>query len=181
MNWLSWVIVIALAAAYFYEKFKKQALAGEEAEDQKAVKEKTDYSKSYQAKYLLTKNEYYNYKKLRQYADAAGLLICPKVRLLDIIEPRSGGNYRTLLAKIKSKHVDFVICNQDLRIKGVVELDDSSHDRNDRKERDSFVDQALTGAGYHVIHTRAVNEYTLMPITEGAEVKVWNQKHNAST
>lgn len=49
-----------------------------------------DYSQSYQAKYLLTKNEWHEYKKLKQYAQGMGLQVCPKVRLLDMIEPRSG-------------------------------------------------------------------------------------------
>lgn len=164
MNWLGWIIGIIGIAICIYEHMQKEK-AGEEAENQKPDKKQVDYSKAYQAKYLLTKNEYYSYKKLKQYADAAGLLICPKVRLLDIIEPRNGEYYRALLGKIKSKHVDFLICDQDLRIKGVVELDDSSHDRNDRQERDKFVDQALQGAGYVVIHARGITEHTLDPIT----------------
>lgn len=125
-----------------------------------------DYKGHYQAKYLLTRNEWYEYKKLKQYAAIHDLQICPKVRLLDIVEPRRGDpNYMSYIGKIKSKHVDFVICDQDLHIKGIVELDDNSHDRTDRKERDAFVDGVLTDVGYKVIHTRSVTETTLEPIT----------------
>jgi len=88
-------------------------------------------------------------------------MICPKVRLLDIIEPRKGDNYRSLMGKIQSKHVDFVICDQDLHIKAILELDDGSHDRKDRQDRDQFVDQILTSVGYKVIHTRSGTEQTL--------------------
>ena len=124
--------------------------------------QKNSYILCYQRKYLLTKNEYWEYKKLRQYADARGLLICPKVRLLDIIEPRAGAkNHKSLFYKVQSKHVDFVICDNDLRIKAVLELDDNSHFQKDRKERDAFVDQILTSVGYKVIRTRAVTESTL--------------------
>jgi len=123
--------------------------------------ETADYSSSYQAKYLLTRNEWYEFKKLKQLADTKGLMICPKVRLLDIIEPRKGDNYRSLMGKIQSKHVDFVICDQDLHIKAILELDDGSHDRKDRQDRDQFVDQILTSVGYKVIHTRSVTEQTL--------------------
>ena len=49
-----------------------------------------DYSTAYQAKYLLTQNEWHEYKKLKVLADEKQLQICPKVRLLDLIEPRSG-------------------------------------------------------------------------------------------
>lgn len=124
------------------------------------------YKNKYQAKYLLTKNEWHEYKKLRDLAAIHGLQVCPKVRLLDIVEPRRGeANYMRLLGKIQSKHVDFVICDQDLRIKGILELDDNSHNREERQERDRFVDEILTDVGYRVIHTRSITETTLEPIT----------------
>lgn len=123
---------------------------------------KKDYSESYQATQLLTKNEWNEYKKLKEYAAERGLIICPKVRLLDIIEPRKGEkDYLALRGKIQSKHVDFVLCDQSMHIKAVLELDDNSHDRKDRKERDAFVDQILTSVGYTVIHTRGITETTL--------------------
>lgn len=121
-----------------------------------------DYSHSYQRKYLLTKNEYHEYLKLRQYATERRLLVCPKVRLLDIIEPRKGEkNYKTLFYKIQAKHVDFVICDQNLRIKAILELDDNSHNQKNRKDRDTFVDQILTSVGYKVIRVRSITETTL--------------------
>lgn len=114
---------------------------------------------SYRARYLLTKNELYNYKLLKPIADAKGYVICPKVRLLDIIEPiRGQKKYKTLFYKIQAKHVDFVICDQGMHIKAIIELDDSSHDRQDRQERDRFVNLILTSVGYKVIHTRQITE-----------------------
>ena len=120
-----------------------------------------DWSQSYQKTHLLTKNEYYEYKKLKQFADQNNLLICPKVRLLDIIIPREGPNKLAALGKINSKHVDFVICDDKLYIKGIVELDDNSHKKPDRAERDKFVYSILTSVGYKVIHTYSVTEDTL--------------------
>ena len=118
-----------------------------------------DFSTAYQAKYLLTKNEWSQYKQLKKIADIKGYVICPKVRLFDIIEPKKGHEkYKTLMYKIQSKHVDFVICDKDLRIKAVIELDDSSHEKADRKERDAFVDLILRSVGYRVMHTRYVTE-----------------------
>lgn len=151
-----------------------QRLAGEEETTSAAVPsvEETvqpavygSFKGCYQAKYLLTRNEWYEWKKLQKLASAHGLMVCPKVRLLDIIEPRKGENYRSLLGKIQSKHVDFVICDQDLRIKGVLELDDNSHNRADRQARDTFVDEILTDVEYKVIHTRGITENSLDPIT----------------
>ena len=158
MNWLSWILVILFAALYIWDKLKAPSREVAEPEQEQGS---ANFSKSYQAKYLLTRNEWYEYKKLKPMADSRGLVICPKVRLLDIIEPRKGENYRSLMGRIQSKHVDFVLCDQDLHIKAILELDDSSHDRKDRQERDQFVDQILTGAGYKVIHTRSITEDTL--------------------
>ena len=58
--------------------------------------------------------------------------------------------------KIQAKHVDFVICDKDMHIKVIIELDDSSHDKKDRKERDEFVDLILQSVGYKVIHSRYI-------------------------
>ncbi len=137
--------------------------------DEKITSNK-DYSQSYQRKYLLTKNEYREYTKLRQYTSEKDLLICPKVRMLDIIEPRKGEkDYKSLFYKVQAKHVDFVICDKDLRIKAILELDDGSHDTPDRKERDNFVDQILSSVGYKVIHVRSITESTLEGLGESKE------------
>ena len=169
MDWIGWVLAVALALAVVYFKIKdirEQQNRGE------GSNEKKDYSQSYQRKYLLTKNEYREYMKLRQYAAEKGLLICPKVRLLDIIEPRKGEkDYKSLFYKVQAKHVDFVICDQELRIKTVLELDDGSHEQKDRQERDAFVNQILTGVGYKVIHVRSVTESTLDGLGEPQTVQ----------
>lgn len=163
MEWI-WIIifaVIVLAVKLYQIKKPQQENVITETENSK-----TDYSRSYQRKYLLTKNEYREYMTLRKLATEKDLIICPKVRLLDIIEPRKGEkDYKTLFFKVQAKHVDFVICDKDLRIKAVLELDDNSHDQKDRQARDAFVDQILTSVGYKVIHTRSVTESTLDGLT----------------
>ena len=156
MNWIPWIIILLLGLMYLNNE-KKNA--------KEKISKRTDYKNCYQSKYMLTKNEWYEYKKLKQYASEKGLQICPKVRLLDIVEPRTGEkDYRSLMAKIQSKHVDFVICDQDLHIKAVLELDDNSHNHLDRQERDTFVDEVLTSVDYKVIRTRSITENTLEEI-----------------
>ena len=118
MDWLGWIFAIGFAIFAIWFRFTE---AQKENSTTKADSKK-DYAQSYQRKYLLTKNEYREYMKLRQLAADRGLLICPKVRLLDIIEPRKGEkDYKSLFYKVQAKHVDFVICDQDLRIKAVLE------------------------------------------------------------
>ena len=121
-----------------------------------------NYREAYQARQLLTKREHQEYLKLKQYADARGWLICPKVRLWDLIEPKRGvAKKQTLINKIQSKHVDFVLVDQSMNVIGVLELDDKTHDRADRKDRDSFVRDALEGAGITMIQTRSITSETL--------------------
>lgn len=157
---LIWGILIAVAAVYI-----SKALSKPRTTEQKEVppvleegkQEQVDYSKAYQPKYLLTRNEWHEYKKLKELAAEKGLQVCPKVRLLDLVEPRKGHEkYKSLLYKIQAKHVDFVIADQDLKIKTILELDDGSHDAKNRQERDLFVDEVLTACGYKVIRTRSI-------------------------
>ena len=131
---------------------------------------KINYREAYQARPLLTKREHQEYLKLKQYADARGWLICPKVRVYDLIEPKKGtGKYQELKNKIQSKHVDFVLVDPELNVIGVLELDDSTHDREDRKQRDSFVRDALEGAGIIMIQTRSITPETLDGFQKGNE------------
>ena len=164
MDWI-WLIILGLAilAIELYKVFKNQQGNATEKESDT----KKDYSQSYQRKYLLTKNEYREYMTLRKLAAEKDLIICPKIRLLDIIEPRKGEkDYKSLFFKIQAKHVDFAICDSTLKIKAILELDDNSHERKDRQARDAFVDQILTSVGYKVIHTRSVTETTLDGLIE---------------
>lgn len=124
-------------------------------------KDTRDYTTAYQKRLLLTKNEWKNCMFLKPILEGEGLRICPKVRLLDLIEPKKGtdGKQRqTLLNKIQSKHVDFVICDEKLNVLLILELDDSSHDTETRKQRDTFVDSVLTGSGYRILHVRSFED-----------------------
>ena len=101
---------------------------------------------SYRPIPLLTNYEQLNYVKLREYAQRNGLIICPKIRLADLIEPKPN-KVRAVWQKhfnmICSKHVDFTLCDYDLNVKVIIELDDKSHQRQDRQIRDRFVDTVL--------------------------------------
>lgn len=142
-------IIIALAA-WALSKMQKSDEKDEKADNK-------DHGADYQRKLLLTKNEWKNYMSIRPYLEGEGLQICPKVRLLDLIEPKKGidgKQRRALLNKIQSKHVDFTICDEKLNVLLILELDDSSHDVPERQQRDNFVDTVLTGSGYRILHVR---------------------------
>lgn len=174
MDYLLWFIIIFIflpieilrlrkqGARYRKKRYKNDNQYEEKEHQEETI---TNYKNRYQRKYLLTKNEWYEYRKLKQFAEQKNLQVCPKVRLLDLIEPRRGDpKYKTLFYKIQAKHVDFVICDQNLYVKAIIELDDNSHNQNDRQERDDFVDTILKDVGYLMIRTRSITEDTLSAI-----------------
>ena len=122
--------------------------------------EKTEFSIQgvYQKKWLFSYNEKNAYYALKQIADKNNLYIMAKVRLLDLLEPKKGiEKYRTYFYKVQAKHVDFVICDQKLVARCVIELDDGSHKREDRQARDAFVDDVLHDVGYEIIHVKGID------------------------
>jgi hypothetical protein len=90
-----------------------------------------------------------------------------KVRIADLIKPANGAGGRAALNRIVGRHVDFAICQaNDLSVIGVIELDDKSHGRNDRRKRDIFVDRAFASAGIPIIHFPARAAYDLSSIRD---------------
>ena len=114
---------------------------------------------AYQKRWMFTYNEKDAYYKLKKIADELNMIVFSKVRLLDLLEPVKGNpKYKTYFYKIQAKHVDFVLCDQKLVAKYIIELDDNSHDAEKRKERDNFVDEVVTSVGYKIIHVRGITD-----------------------
>lgn len=114
---------------------------------------------AYQRNWLFTYNEKDAYNKLKPIAEKMGYTVFAKVRLLDLVEPIKGNKkFKAYFWKIQAKHVDFVLCDYKLVAKYIIELDDTSHDRKDRKERDNFVDEVVESVGYKIIHVRAITD-----------------------
>jgi hypothetical protein len=89
-------------------------------------------------------------------------VVCPKVNLNDVFfvaRPNENQAYRN---KIDRKHVDFLLCHPaTMKLLGGVELDDASHQRKDRRERDEFVDQVFATAGLPIVHVVARASYNV--------------------
>ena len=117
---------------------------------------KPDITKLYNAKPILTGREYEFYKKLRPLAYECGLSIYTKVRLADLVEPKpksENSMWMECFNKIRSKHIDFALADEDTNIIALIELDDKSHERPDRIERDEFVNAVLKNTGYVLLRT----------------------------
>ena len=118
-----------------------------------------EYKNKYQKQFILSMNEKMNYYTMKSVIDELELHIFAKVRLLDIIEPKSDiKNWKKYFWKIQAKHVDFLICKKNVTTLCVVEIDDNSHNRNDRKERDEFVDYILKDCGIPIIRRKYINK-----------------------
>lgn len=89
--------------------------------------------------------------------------IMAQVRLADVIKVKKGLDKSTRSSafnRIKSKHLDFVACDvTDLSVKFAIELDDSSHNRPKRKERDAFLEEAMESAGVPLYRFPVKREY----------------------
>jgi len=93
--------------------------------------------------------------------------ICTKVSLRDVfyVSPRDASLHRTYLNKIDRKHVDFLLCDNNTMQPIVgIELDDSSHQRKDRQERDQFVDAVFQAAGLPILHFPVHRAYAIQEI-----------------
>ncbi len=101
----------------------------------------------YKSKYLLTNTEYTFYKILKPIMDKHDCLICPKVGLKDIVNITDKENYMKWFSKISQKHIDFLICNKDLKPLFALELDDNSHEKEKAKNNDDFKNNLFTKIG----------------------------------
>lgn len=83
-------------------------------------------SYEYAPKLLLTKPEQVLFHRLREALPT--YIVLAQVSMHRVIKPKRGG--KGALNAISQKAIDFVICKPDFSVVCVVELDDSSHDKD---------------------------------------------------
>lgn len=106
------------------------------------------------------------YKLLRRIVRTRAFL-GTKVNLNDIFWVKSGdqSRFRTYTNKIDRKHVDFLICDwETMQPIVAIELDDKSHERKDRQERDAFVDAVFQAANLPILHIKVRRKYDPLEI-----------------
>ncbi len=121
-------------------------------------------------KYILSIAEKNFYEILSRIFNNEKFTICPKVRIADILQPSKKLDKKEkwgAFQRISSKHFDFVICTKkEMKIICAIELNDSSHQRKDRKERDDFIRKACKNAELTLIEIKAKREYNIKEIKE---------------
>ena len=89
--------------------------------------------------------------------------IFSKVKLSDLFYAKAGdyGKNRSYTNKIDRKHVDFLLCDpKTLKPILGIELDDKSHQRADRQERDDFVNHVFEAAKLPLFHVPVHRSYS---------------------
>ena len=131
------VLICLIPLAYYYDTKNKSKKA---ANPNYATISTGETNLPYTKKYLLTKTEYNFYKILRIICDNNKIIICPKVRLEDLAEITTKSYKETMKYRgyIKSRHIDFLLCDNDLNILVAIELDDYSHNTNKAAKIDNF-------------------------------------------
>ncbi len=145
------LIVFAIALYMVYTAYMQVKNENENENDEKIDIEKIPYRR----KHLLTTNEWQFYKSLKEIADKLNFCVLAKVRLADLVETSAevdAKEKRKYLNKIKSKHIDFMLCKKDnLYPELIIELNDNSHKKEDRVKRDIFIEKVLEKAGYKIL------------------------------
>ena len=117
---------------------------------------------------LLTATEQKFYEALDTAIDGR-LLILSKVRIADLfhVTSASPSARHRVFRSIACKHVDFVLAGaENLRPVAAIELDDSSHQRADRRLRDELLDDLFQKAEFPLIRFRTAAAYSPRMIEE---------------
>jgi len=84
------------------------------------------------------------------------LTVCPKVNLGDLFFVSHPERNKAAWNRISRKHIDFLLCdNRSMRPRVGIELDDSSHAREERQARDAFVQRVFQASGLPLLRFSA--------------------------
>jgi hypothetical protein len=93
------------------------------------------------------------------------LTVCPKVSLNDLFFVSRPDQNLGARNRISSKHVDFLLCeSRSMQPRVGIELDDSSHAREDRQTRDALVEKVFEAAGLPLLRFPVQRAYTVSDI-----------------
>ena len=147
------IIIILVIGIIYLEKIidKKQS-------ENIVTNNNLNYKKS---DYLFTKTELKFYRELIKITDELNLVIFPKIRLADIFKYNEYKDFN----KIKSKHIDFLLCDKsNCKIRLAIELDDYSHNSNKSVKNDNFKNEIFKQTNLPLIRLKVNNTYNLEEI-----------------
>lgn len=121
--------------------------------------EQINYNTIYKPKrYVTTLTELSFYNVLLEIAKELDLILFSQVALYNIVQTKY--NNQGAFNKIRSKTIDFVLVDKNnCRIKLCIELDDYTHNRYNRIERDKFINKLFKDLEIDLIRFKASNYY----------------------
>ena len=136
----------------------EKKLNEKEKNEQKEQNLVNNYKDKYQkVEYLLTKNELKFYRILKQITDKLGYTLFCQVSLYEIVKNKNFKDFN----KIKSKSIDFVITQENCKILLCIELDDNSHQKTKRIERDNFINKLFEDLEIKYLRIPVQNFYNM--------------------
>jgi hypothetical protein len=118
---------------------------------------------------VLSPAEYSFYGVLQSALGKSALILC-KVRVVDVIKPRSGLDpkiWRFHFDRIVQKEFDFVLCDpDDLSVRCVIELDNASQSNDERQKRNEFLTAACQAADVKIMLVDARRGSSIKEIRE---------------
>lgn len=153
------VIFVAFIVIIIEISNKKEENNYQINQDKNQQKEKLPYKLKNS---VMTKYEKVMFNILKDYCNKNNYVLLSKVRIADFIDPiypKYTRDYLISFNKISAKHVDFLICDPaDIYPIVAIELDDYTHQRADRQQRDEFVNNVYYSAGLKILHIYSIDE-----------------------
>lgn len=131
----------------------------------KILNEKKEIKNNNSNNYLMLSNPMTNTElkfcnELRKITDKYNLIIIPQIQLQKIFKIY---NKKDVAAfnKIKSKSIDFAIVDNKYNYKMFIELDDYTHNKKQRINRDNFINELFNKYNIELIRIKVNNTYNL--------------------
>jgi len=144
---LSWSIamIVLIGIVYIFKGVGKIKQAEDSNENNNQIK-KSQY-KYYAKSYVMTSRENECFKILNEVFSSKWFVI-PQVHLSALLDYRvKGQNWNAAFRHINGKSVDFVLIGKEsYRVICAIELDDSTHNKPERKERDVEIERIFNQA-----------------------------------
>ena len=102
------------------------------------------------------------YKLLKSIVDKNNLNLFCQVSLYELVKSNKYKDFN----KIKAKTIDYVITDTNCKIKLCIELDDPTHIRQDRIERDKFIDELFKQLNINLVRISVQNWYDMQQVEE---------------
>ena len=136
--------------------------SGKELNESGLNNPKKDGPLPYSKKEIMNSSEKAMYEVLKTYTNPKGYIIFSKIRLEDLVnvnvkEYKELQRYR---GYIKSRHVDFVVCDGKMNVKLAIEVDGKSHNAKKVQETDEFKNRVFNTIGIPLYRIEVGTNYS---------------------